>query len=637
MSNAPVGIAPVIRDRDVLAAARAYADQIADAELGVMIAGLEWAHRNPGRFLARHSSSWGCPEMAEIRDWEDLTNEGCPLVDVMSIPEFAYASGMSERVAQSLIHDAVVMFYRFPRVWARMVAGHVRVWRARLVPQYGRGQPVKVAKYVDRHLDQPGARFSAPNIQRLIDEARLRYVPDEVAEEQALNAEQRTVQINTQEGAHQGVADIEACLDLPDALDLEAALSYGAATLKELGSTETLAVRRAQALGDLARSAQTPLVDANPGQTETDRPHWDGTGVPRTGVKVYIHLNHTALKCTCAALPGSPPPVKEPPTGASLLEFAITGPGAPPGPGVDPGGGYLLPERQREDDRLGEVARVDGTGMPTTALSPELIRSWFTRPTTTGPEVGPKITVSQVIDPEEYVYSEAYEVPERVKSATVLRDRSCIFPFCHALAERSDCDHTTPFNEGGPTCTCNIGALCRRHHRLKTHGQHHEEHRWTYAGLGNGQYVWSGPNGIHLLRTSAGSYPLPGDAFATRIIDGEPAPGVLNPDGSFTSFTEDHAAFDVLTTQLGLPTSDENGTPTPACNSELLRKALRSRRSDPDIDPFVERYAARGKELLRPRVEYYNLPELPEDDGDDYGLADNGPQNPFNTTGPPPF
>src|SRR5699024_7010868 len=140
----------------------------------------------------------------------------------------------------------------------------------------------------------------------------------------------------------------------------------------------------------------------------------------------------------------------------------------------------------------------------------------------------------------------------------------------------------------------------------------------------------------HLLRTPTGSYPLPGDAFATRLIDGEPTPGVLNPDGTFTAFTEDHAAFDVLTTPLGLPNSNENGAPQPACNSELLRTALRMLRSDPDTDPFVQRYAARGQNLLRPRIEYYVLPELPDDDGDDYGLTDEEPEKPFNDSGSPP-
>ncbi len=51
-------------------------------------------------------------------------------------------------------------------------------------------------------------------------------------------------------------------LDLADALDLDAAVAAGAQALKDLGSTDTLDVRRATAVGDLARRQLT--LDLNP-------------------------------------------------------------------------------------------------------------------------------------------------------------------------------------------------------------------------------------------------------------------------------------------------------------------------------------------------------------------------------------
>ncbi|MDP2773279.1 MAG: hypothetical protein Q8O61_06945, partial [Nocardioides sp.] len=54
-----------------------------------------------------------------------------------------------------------------------------------------------------------------------------------------------------------GTVPVSGTLDLPDALDLENALSQRAAELKDLGSQESLNVRRAQALGDLARGQST--------------------------------------------------------------------------------------------------------------------------------------------------------------------------------------------------------------------------------------------------------------------------------------------------------------------------------------------------------------------------------------------
>ena len=55
-----------------------------------------------------------------------------------------------------------------------------------------------------------------------------------------------------------GTLHLEAELDIADALDLDRALAHGAALQKALGSTESLDVRRAKALGDLART-QTAL------------------------------------------------------------------------------------------------------------------------------------------------------------------------------------------------------------------------------------------------------------------------------------------------------------------------------------------------------------------------------------------
>ena len=51
----------------------------------------------------------------------------------------------------------------------------------------------------------------------------------------------------------------------------------------------------------------------------------------------------------------------------------------------------------------------------------------------------------------------------------------CVFPGCRAQSWRCDIDHRRPYDHdnptaGGPTCTCNLQPLCRRHHRLKTAG-----------------------------------------------------------------------------------------------------------------------------------------------------------------------
>jgi hypothetical protein len=48
--------------------------------------------------------------------------------------------------------------------------------------------------------------------------------------------------------------------------------------------------------------------------------------------------------------------------------------------------------------------------------------------------------------------------------------QTCRFPHCEHPAERCDLDHVIDYKNGGTTCPCNLEPLCRRHHRLKTHG-----------------------------------------------------------------------------------------------------------------------------------------------------------------------
>ena len=46
------------------------------------------------------------------------------------------------------------------------------------------------------------------------------------------------------------------------------------------------------------------------------------------------------------------------------------------------------------------------------------------------------------------------------------RDTTCTAPGCRRTAVRCDVDHIVP-HPLGPTCPCNLHALCRRHHRMK--------------------------------------------------------------------------------------------------------------------------------------------------------------------------
>ena len=84
---------------------------------------------------------------------------------------------------------------------------------------------------------------------------------------------------------------------------------------------------------------------------------------------------------------------------------------------------------------------------------------------------------------------ESYEPPQQLKDFLIARDRTCRFPGCRRSALLSDLDHAESWESGGRTSAENIGALCRRHHRLKTHDG------WKIESFPDGSCTWTSPLG----------------------------------------------------------------------------------------------------------------------------------------------
>ena len=85
--------------------------------------------------------------------------------------------------------------------------------------------------------------------------------------------------------------------------------------------------------------------------------------------------------------------------------------------------------------------------------------------------------------------SASYRPPARIREYVVARDRTCRYPSCGQPAWRGDLDHTRPWDQGGRTCRCNLGGLCRRHHRLK------QLPGWSLTQPEPGTFRWTTPAG----------------------------------------------------------------------------------------------------------------------------------------------
>jgi hypothetical protein len=390
----------------VLAAARRFRRDANAAETGVLEQAVEWARLHEvddldeaATWLVERGRDTGIP----------IAGEGAPLVSEFAVAEFATALGLTAESGRNLMAQAMELAYRLPRLWARVTAGQLAPWRARRIAEETLILSADAAGWVDAQLAPFAHRTGPAQTQRTVEEAIARFMPEFARERRKQAAEGRYFSIEHDQVSFAGTSRIHGELDLADALDLEDAVTAGAHQLAALGSAHTLDVRRAAAVGMLARGEQ-PL-DLSTGEVPTG----STTGRSATGreVVLYVHLSEDALRTGDRNAP-----VK-----------------------VENAGGQLL--------TAGQIA------------------DWCGRKDTK------KVTVKPVIDLHQHLSTDGYEVPARIAEHVQLRDRTCAHPWCHRPAKRCDTDHIDPYDPDGPpgqTNTENLAPLCRLHHRMKTHG-----------------------------------------------------------------------------------------------------------------------------------------------------------------------
>ncbi|MGH3156681.1 MAG: hypothetical protein ACRDNF_08935, partial [Streptosporangiaceae bacterium] len=67
-------------------------------------------------------------------------------------------------------------------------------------------------------------------------------------------------------------------------------------------------------------------------------------------------------------------------------------------------------------------------------------------------------------------------------------------------AHHADLDHTTPYDQGGLTCECNLGGYCRTHHKIK------QLPGWTLTQPRPGHFQLTTPAG-RTYTTTPDAYP----------------------------------------------------------------------------------------------------------------------------------
>ncbi|UFU08342.1 HNH endonuclease [Ruania halotolerans] len=152
----------------------------------------------------------------------------------------------------------------------------------------------------------------------------------------------------------------------------------------------------------------------------------------------------------------------------------------------------------------GTIGRCENTKSPVTT---EQVRTWC--------QTAGRVIVRPVIDLNAHYSASTYEANPRLREQITLRDSHCRFPYCQRTARAADQDHTIPYAQGGPTSTANLTALCRRHHRAKTHAG------WSYLMITPGTYLWTDPDHVQYLVTTTGTHLIPRPGRAKDSSEGK--------------------------------------------------------------------------------------------------------------------
>jgi hypothetical protein len=143
---------------------------------------------------------------------------------------------------------------------------------------------------------------------------------------------------------------------------------------------------------------------------------------------------------------------------------------------------YIPADDQGPPGRLGTVrldpAVLTGTAAQDTDGGPDLV---FTLETLAGPC-------------DHRHQAKGHDPGVLLKHLTGILNAHCHFPPCRRPEHQADYEHSRPFDQGGKTCLCEAGPVCRHDHRNKqAKGWHLEQ-----AGA-RGWFRWTTPSGRSYL------------------------------------------------------------------------------------------------------------------------------------------
>ncbi len=277
---------PVVRSRsdELLTEIRDDQTAIAEREIAKLRRIAEWAAEHvvddeaAAATLTERGLDTGLP----------VAGPGAPLISDFAVMELSALLGRSLDSGRNYVGQVVELAYRLPKTWARVLTGEVPVWKALRIADSTRLLPLDAASFIDAQLAPFADGCTWAQIDRLVETALVRFDPEAAEERRREAHEHRHVELGINQVDATGIAYGTTGLDIADALDLEQALARRAKLYGQLGDEDSLDVRRAKALGEIAREDLALDIEvADPDTGEITRT------IPGRKTELTLHINAT--------------------------------------------------------------------------------------------------------------------------------------------------------------------------------------------------------------------------------------------------------------------------------------------------------------------------------------------------------
>jgi hypothetical protein len=201
--------AVVSRSQELLASIQQRRSIITDQEIATVREIAEWA----GQHVVADEADAATLIERGLDTGLPLAGPGAPLISDFAVMELSALLGRSLDSGRNYVGQVIELAHRLPKTWGRVLDGEVPVWKALRVADHTRLLAAEAAAFVDRQIAPFADGCSWAQVDRLVEEALVRFDP-EAAEERRREAQKhRHVDLGLDNICYDGIAHGTTSLD----------------------------------------------------------------------------------------------------------------------------------------------------------------------------------------------------------------------------------------------------------------------------------------------------------------------------------------------------------------------------------------------------------------------------------------